>query len=74
VNNDIILIIPQNYISDIVNSINEYGDAIKNGIYTLLNNNTNIIIPEFHQVVTPKNFLMPSYLEIDKGYHIFNTN
>jgi cytochrome c oxidase subunit 1 len=74
VNNDIILIIPQNYISDIVNSINEYGDAIKNGINTLLNNNTNIIIPEFHQVITPKNFLVPSYLEIDKGYHIFNTN
>lgn len=75
--NDILLIIPRNYISDIVNTINEYGDTIKNGIYTLLNNNnnTNIIIPEFHQVVMPNNFLLfPSYLEINKENHVFNTN
>jgi hypothetical protein len=76
VDNDILLIIPRNYISDIVNTINEYGDTIKNGIYTLLNNNnTNIIIPEFHQVVMPNNFLLfPSYLEINKENHVFNTN
>jgi hypothetical protein len=74
VDNDILLIIPQNYISDIVSTINEYGDAIKNGINTLLNNSTNINIPEFHQLITPKNFLFPSYLEINKENHIFNTN